>query len=73
MNFERDPFVQLQCQMRDALRKQHPEWIEADGASPLCDIYERRLGEMLDLFSRNQTRDSADSLGLRRLNTDKRS
>jgi len=30
-------YVKLQREMHDALRVQHPEWIEADGNSPTCD------------------------------------
>ena len=33
-------YVELQREMRDALRAQHPEWIEADGRSPTCDYYD---------------------------------
>ncbi len=31
----------------DALRAQHPEWIEADGKSPTCDYYESLLAALL--------------------------
>src|SRR5438552_3232522 len=31
----------------DALRAQHPEWIEADGNSPTCESYESRFAELL--------------------------
>jgi hypothetical protein len=41
----------LRRQIREALRRQHPEWIDADGASPICDSYDERLAEMLELFS----------------------
>lgn len=40
-------YAELQREMRDALRAQHPEWIEADGKSPTCDFYESRLAELL--------------------------
>ena len=40
-------YTQLQREMHDALRAQHPEWIEADGKSPTCDYYESRFAEML--------------------------
>ena len=29
------------------LRIQHPEWVQADGESPVCDSYEDRLMELL--------------------------
>jgi hypothetical protein len=34
--------------IHDALRTQHPEWIEPDGRSPICDEYEARFAELLD-------------------------
>jgi hypothetical protein len=40
-------YTELQREMHDALRAQHPEWIEADGKSPTCDSYELRLAELL--------------------------
>jgi hypothetical protein len=40
-------YVQLQHQIHDALREQHPEWIEPNGESPICDSYEARLIELL--------------------------
>ena len=42
--------AKLQREIHDALRAQHPEWIEADGNSPTCDSYESRLVELLTLF-----------------------
>jgi len=40
-------YAELQREIHDALRAQHPEWIEADGKSPTCDYYESRLAELL--------------------------
>jgi hypothetical protein len=33
-------YTELQREMHDVLRAQHPEWIEADGKSPTSDYYE---------------------------------
>ena len=41
-------YMELRQQIHDDLRIQHPEWIEPDGASPMCDFYEARLMELLD-------------------------
>jgi hypothetical protein len=41
-------YAELQQQMHDDLRLQHPEWILPDGESPICDSYEARLMELLD-------------------------
>ena len=42
-------YVALQREMHDALRAQHPEWIQPGGDCPTCDSYESRLAEMLGL------------------------
>jgi len=35
----------------DALRVEHPEWVEANGDCPTCESYESRLAELLGLSS----------------------
>jgi 23S rRNA maturation mini-RNase III len=45
-------YVHLQRQIHDALRKEHPEWVEPNGESPMCDFYEARLTEHLETFTR---------------------
>jgi hypothetical protein len=40
-------YTELQREMHDALRAQHPEWIEADGKSPTCDYYELLFAGLL--------------------------
>ena len=45
-------YVHLQRQIHHALRKEHPEWVEPNGESPMCDFYEARLTEQLDFFTR---------------------
>jgi hypothetical protein len=42
-------YAQLQRQIHDALRVEHPEWVEANGDCPTCDSYESRLAELLGL------------------------
>ena len=42
-------YGQLRQQMHEALRRQHPEWVHANGESPMCDAYESRLAELLGL------------------------
>jgi hypothetical protein len=44
-------YVHLQRQIHYALRKEHPEWVEPNGESPMCDSYEARLTEQLDTFT----------------------
>jgi hypothetical protein len=45
-------YTELQQQIHDDLRIQHPEWVEPDGECPTCDSYESRLTEMLDTLTR---------------------
>jgi hypothetical protein len=40
-------YAELRQQIHDDLRLQHPEWIQSDGESPICDSYEARLMELL--------------------------
>ena len=41
----------LRQQIHDDLRKQHPEWVLPNGESPICDVYEARLMDLLALES----------------------
>jgi hypothetical protein len=45
--------VQLQREIHDALRVQHPDWIEPNGNCPTCESYESRLAELLGLSPRD--------------------
>jgi hypothetical protein len=40
-------YAELRRQIHDDLRRQHPEWIQPDGESPICDSYEARLMVLL--------------------------
>jgi hypothetical protein len=40
-------YAELRQQIHDDLRIQHPEWVETNGESPICDSYEARLMELL--------------------------
>jgi hypothetical protein len=62
-------YTELRQQIHDALRIQHPEWVEPNGECPTCDSYESRLTEMLDTLpptgftARFKTDDSATEAG----------
>ena len=47
MNHKDDSYAGLLQQIRNDLRLQHPEWIQANGQCPLCDCYEARLIKLL--------------------------
>jgi hypothetical protein len=53
------PYVQLQQQIHEALRTEHPEWVKQNGACPMCEAYESRLAELLGLSSRSEYRPAA--------------
>ena len=44
-------YAQLQQEIHDALRVQHPEWVEPNGDCPTCESYESRLAELLSISS----------------------
>jgi hypothetical protein len=48
-------YTELQQQIHDDLRIQHPEWIQPNGDSPMCDAYEARLMELLDTVGRKRS------------------
>ncbi len=41
----------LRQQIHNDLRIQHPEWVLPNGESPMCDVYEARLTNLLALAS----------------------
>ncbi len=51
-------YTELQRQIHDDLRIQHPEWVESNGESPMCDSYESRLTELLDTLTRRGSSES---------------
>ena len=46
-------YAELQQQIHQDLRIQHPEWVEPNGDCPTCDAYESRLAELLGLTQRS--------------------
>jgi hypothetical protein len=47
MRQEIHTYSALLRQIHNDLRVQHPEWIQQNGESPMCDSYEARLMELL--------------------------
>ena len=52
-------YAQLQHQIHDALREQHPEWIEPNRNCPTCESYESRFAELINLFQSNERKSAA--------------
>ncbi len=42
-------YAELRELIRVSLRIQNPEWVEPNGDSPVCDSYETRFAELLEL------------------------
>ena len=49
-------YSELWQQIHNDLRIQHPEWVQPNGESPICDSYEARLTELLGPFDVKGTR-----------------
>ena len=45
--------AELQKYMHNALREQHPDWIEPNGDCSAYDLYEKRFADLLTLFAEN--------------------
>ena len=69
MLHQRYTYADLRKQIHDDLRIQHPEWIQPNGESPMCDSYEARLMKTLDVLKRQHPSISYDydRLEVRRL------
>jgi len=48
-------YTELRQKIHDDLRVQHPEWVQPDGKSPMCDSYEARLVKLLDSLTRRES------------------
>ena len=46
-------YTELQQQIHDDLRTQHPEWVNPNGESPKCDSYDACLTEMVGTLTRS--------------------
>jgi hypothetical protein len=53
-------YADLRKQIHNDLRIQHPEWIQPNGESPMCDSYEARLMETLNVLRRQHPSISYD-------------
>ena len=58
MAYQVHTYTELRQQIHDDLRIQHPEWVQPNGESPMCDAYEARLMELLDTLTRRGSNES---------------
>ena len=53
MSHQIHTYIELRQKIHHDLRIQHPEWVQPNGSSPMCDSYEARLMELLDPLTRS--------------------
>ncbi len=53
MSDQTHSYSELQQQIHEDLRIQHPDWVKPNGSCPTCDSYESRLAELLGLGQRS--------------------
>lgn len=57
-----NPLSALQFQIHNDLRVQHPDWVQPDGACPICDFYEERLAQLLEGYAHSDSDESAAAI-----------
>jgi hypothetical protein len=55
-------YAELRELIRVSLRIQHPEWVEPNGDSPVCDSYEARFAELLGLTRDDSAKASTSTM-----------
>jgi hypothetical protein len=55
MSHQIHTYTELQQQIHDDLRLQHPDWVKPTGDCPLCEEHEARLKELLDALRRSES------------------
>jgi hypothetical protein len=75
MSHQTHNYTELRQQIHDDLRAQHPDWVQPNGESAMCDSYEARLIELLDTFTQRESNESVADIssrprtGLNRIDT----
>ena len=54
MSHQIHTYSELRQKIHDDLRLQHPEWVQPNGESPICDSYDARLMELIDALTRTE-------------------
>jgi hypothetical protein len=47
-------YDELRALVHDCLRSQNPQWVDANGKSPMCDQYEARLAHLLQMIKQKE-------------------
>jgi hypothetical protein len=53
MSHQIHTYSELRQKIHDDLRLQHPEWVQPNGESPICDSYDARLMELIGALARS--------------------
>ncbi len=59
MVYQIHTYADLRKQIHHDLRTQHPEWVQPNGESPLCDSYEARLMKTLQSLNQSERKGSS--------------
>jgi hypothetical protein len=62
MSHQIHTYTELRQKIHDDLRLQHPEWVQPNGESPICDSYDARLMELIDALTRTDVERVQESL-----------
>jgi len=62
MSHQIHTYGELRQKIHDDLRLQHPEWVQPNGESPICDSYDARLMELIDALTRTDVERVQESL-----------
>ena len=46
-------YSELRQKIHDDLRLQHPDWVQPNGESPICDSYDARLMDLISALTRS--------------------
>lgn len=60
MSYQIHTYTELEQQIHDDLRRQHPEWIDSSGKCPECDEHEARLKKLLEAPGQSESGTEAD-------------
>jgi hypothetical protein len=52
MSHQMHTYTELRQRIHHDLRLQHPDWVQPNGESPICDSYEARLTELINALTR---------------------
>jgi hypothetical protein len=55
-------YAELRQQIHHDLRIQHPDWVQPNGESPMCDSYEGRLVQLLGASIRQESNESVAAM-----------